>query len=161
MKKQRKAKISRQYGMMDVLLASPTNQMPVVKQIYQLDLMREGLNAMEKIENPSPEHWRCVSDAINLLETMRDMGLIEDAQGLLKDAVFAMGEAGARAMRGKVLRLSGAGIQSCRAVLDDYAAVMKVLPERTMIQAYMKTEKRISDIAAGKGHAHDVQVVAI
>lgn len=159
--KKHKANIKRQYTMMDVLMASPTKPMPVAKQIYQLDLMREGLNAMEKSDNPSPEHWRCVSDAINLLETMQDMGLIEDAEGLLKDAVFAMGEAGARAMKGKALRLSGAGIQACRAVLDDYAAVMQVLPERTMMQAYMKTEKRISDIVAGKGRAHDVQVVSI
>lgn len=159
--KKRKHQIKRQYTMMDVLLASPTNQMPIAKQIYQLDLMREGLNAMEKSENPSSEHWRCVSDAINLLETMQDMGLIEDPNGLLKDAVFAMGEAGARAMKGKALRLSGKGIQACRAVLDDYAAVMKVLPERTMIQAYMKTEKRISDIVAGKSKFHDVQVISI
>lgn len=161
MKKRNQTK--RQYNMIDVLLASPTNQMPVSKQIYQLDLMREGLNAMERSESPSPspEHWRCVSDAINLLETMQVMGLIEDADGLLKDAVFAMGEAGARVMKGKTLRLSGSGIQACRAVLDDYAAVMKVLPERTMIQAYMKTEKRISDIVAGKSKAHDVKVIAI
>jgi hypothetical protein len=45
--------------------------------------------------------------------------------------------------------------------LDDYAAVMKVLPERTMIHAYMKTERRISDIAAGRSRPHDVQVIAI
>lgn len=159
--KHRKHQIKRQYTMIDVLMAGPTNQMPVAKQIYQLDLMREGLEAMEKSESPNPEHWRCVSDAINLLETMQVMGLIEDADGLLKDAVFAMGEADARVMNGKTLRLSGAGIQACRAVLDDYAAVMNVLPERTMIQAYMKTEKRISEIAAGKSRAHDVKVIAI
>lgn len=159
--KKHKHQLNCQYTMMDVLLASPTNQMPVAKQIYQLDLMREGLEAMEKSETPSAEHWRCVADAINLLETMQVMGLIEDADGLLKDAVFAMGEAGARAMQGKALRLSGKGIQACRAVLDDYAAVMKVLPERTMIQAYMKTEKRINDIHSGKAKKHDVQVIAL
>jgi hypothetical protein len=158
MKKHQK---KRQYTMMDVLLASPTNQMPVAKQIYQLDLMRKGLNALEKSDSPTAEHWRCVSDAINLLETMLEMGLIEDTEGLLKDAVFAMGEAGARAMKGKAIRLSGKGIQACRAVLDDYAAVMKALPERTMIKAYMKTEKRISDIVAGRSRVHDVAVVAI
>lgn len=156
----RKPQIKRQYTMMDVLLASPTNQMPLDKQNYQLNLMRLGLHAMEQADEPTPEHWRCVSDAINLLETMVGMGLIEDTEGLLKDAVFAMGEAGARAMKGKSIRLSGAGIQACRAVLNDYAAVMKVLPERTMVQAYMKTEKRISDIVVGKSRAHDVKVIA-
>lgn len=154
-------KLVRTYGMMDMLLASPTNPMPVAKQIYQLDKMREGLDAMERSNNPQPEHWRCVSDAINLLESMEVMGLIEDRDGLLKDAVFAMGEAGARSMQGKTLRLSGKGIQSCRAVLDDYASAISQLSERTMIQAYIKTEKRIIEIRNGKKQAHDFKVISV
>lgn len=161
MKKQRKPQIYRQYNMMSVMLADPVKPMAEDKQLYQLNQMRLGLHAMEQTENPAPEHWRCVADAINLLETLQDMGVIDDAQGLLKDAVFAMGEAGARAMQGKALRLSGAGIQACRAVLEDYAAVLSQLPERTMVQAYMKTERRISDISRGRGRAHDVQVVSV
>ena len=154
-------KIVRTYGMMDMLLASPTSPMPVAKQIYQLDLMRSGLDALQKSEKPQPDHWRCVADAINLLETMVTMGLIDDSEGLLNDAVTAMGEAGSRAMAGKTLRLSGKGIQSCRAVLDDYASAMSQLSERTMIQAYIKTEKRIIDIRNGKKQAHDLKVIAV
>ena len=161
MKKTRKPAAYRQYTFMDALLASPTNPMPVEKQIFQLDQMRSGLDAMERSENPQPNDWRCVSDAINLLETMVKMGLIDDSEGLLNDAVTAMGEAGARAMAGQTLRLSGQGIQACRAVLDDYAMAMSQLSERTMIQAYMRTERRIQDILKGKCQAHDVRVISV
>lgn len=161
MKKQRKPQVYRPYTWINVMMADPVMPMPEEKQLYQLNQMRLGLHAMEQTENPEPEHWRCVADAINLLETMQAMGVIDDSQGLLKDAVFAMGEAGARAMQGKSLRLSGTGIQACRAVLNDFSAVLSQLPERTMIQAYIKTEKRIADIAAGKSRTHDVQVISI
>ena len=161
MKKTRKPVAYRQYSWIDVMMAHPVNPMPVEKQIYQLDAMRSGLDAMERSDNPQPNDWRCVSDAINLLETMVKMGLIDDSEGLLNDAVTAMGEAGSRAMAGKTLRLSGQGIQACRSVLDDYAMAMSQLSERTMIQAYMRTEKRISDIIKGKCQAHDVRVIAV
>lgn len=151
----------RQYRLMDVLLASATQPMLKDKQDYQLKSMKDGLDAMERSDSPQPNDWRCVSDAINLLETALDMGIIDDSEGLLEDAVFAMGEAGARAMKGQTLRLSGPGIQACRGVLLDYAMVLAVLSERAMVNIHRATEKRIREIQQGKCQAHDVQVISI
>lgn len=159
--KRKQYKQKTHYGMMDLLMASPTEPLPTVKQIYQLDNFREGLNNLERSPNPTPDDWRKVADPINMLESLIDMGCIDDIEGLLKDATKAMGEAGARSLKTGVLRLSGLGMQACRAVIDDYAACMAQLPERTMVQAYINTEKRIQAMRAGKSRANDVEVVSL
>lgn len=149
------------YSLLAEMMASPVNPMPQFYQDSQLLTMRMGLQRMENHDTPMPNDWRCVSDAVNLMETIVEMGIAEDTQCLLADAVKAMGEAGERAMEGKPLRLSGPGIQAVRAVLNDYSEMLSVLPARTMIRAHRLTEKRIRDILAGKGREHDVRVVTI
>lgn len=157
----RKNKPKATYTIMDLLMASPTKPLPVVKQIYQLDNFREGLSNLERSPSPTSDDWRRVADPINMLESLVDLGYIDDSEGLLKDATKALAEAGLRSIDTGVIRLSGLGIQACRAVIDDYAQCMAQLPERVMVQAYINTEKRIMDIQAGKARANDVQVVSI
>jgi len=52
-------------------------------------------------------------------------------------------------------------MQAVRAVLEDYAAVLGALPERTMVQCHRDTEKRLRAILAGRRLPHDVEVMAI
>jgi hypothetical protein len=131
--------------------------------------MHQGLESMEKAPTPTTEDWRVVSDAVNLMETLvnnspwldcdGDPVEINDASGLLQDAVTAMAMAGKRHRAGGNIRLDGSGIQAVRSVLSDYRDMLEALPARTMIKAHRETERRIHEILTGKKKTHDVIVM--
>lgn len=148
------------YTLMSELMASPTAPMPADKIRHQLTRMYQGLDAMERADQPTKDDWRVCSDCVNLLETLITMGELQDDTGLLMDAITALAMAGRRNLEGKPLRLSGEGMQAVRAVLEDYAEAIQVLPERTMVRCHRLTEKRMQEIMAGKRLPHDVEVVA-
>ena len=165
MKKQSKRRVQariKRYTLFDEMAASPTDLLPQDWRTYQLTRMYEGLAAMEKAPTPTTDDWRVVSDAVNLMETLIvDMKVCEDTSGLLMDAITAMAMAGKRNMAGGAIRLDGAGIQAVRAVLEDYAALLDVLPARTMIRCHRLTEKRIHELLDGKRKPHDVEITAV
>jgi uncharacterized protein YyaL (SSP411 family) len=150
-----------QYGLLDVMRASPTQPLPVEARTRQLTRMYEGLRALETAPQPTPDDWRVCSDAVNLIETLVGMGVVEDASGLLLDAVTALAMAGKRHKAGHALRLDAPGIKAVRSVLEDYAAVIAQLPARTVIQAHRATEKRIHDILRGRNKPHDVTISSL
>jgi hypothetical protein len=164
MKKQSKRKVQtriKRYTLLDEIAASPTELLREHWRTYQLTRMYEGLAAMEKSPTPTTDDWRVVSDAVNLMETLVvDMKVCEDTSGLLMDAITAMALAGKRNMAGSTIRLDGAGIQAVRAVLEDYAALLNVLPARTMIRCHRLTEQRLHEMLDGKRKPHDVEITA-
>jgi uncharacterized protein YyaL (SSP411 family) len=128
-------------------------------RLHQLTRMWQGLAAIETSPAPTTDDWRVCSDAVNLMETLVGQGVVSDDSGLLMDAVEALAVAGKRHLKGAPIRLDARGIQSVRAVLEDYAAVLDAVPARTVIRAHRATEKRIRDILKGKRRPHDVEVV--
>jgi uncharacterized protein YyaL (SSP411 family) len=152
----------KRYTIMDEMMASPTEPLPVEYRRHQLTRMYEGLASMEKCANPTTDDWRVVSDSINLMETLIEtMQVCEDNSELLMDAITAMAMAGRRNLAGNAIRLDGAGIQAVRAILEDYAALLDVLPARTMIRCHRLTEKRLHDLMDGKRKPHDVEVTLL
>lgn len=147
------------YSMMDELMASPSTPMPIEWRRHQLTRMYQGLDSIERGENPNNDDWRCLSDAVNMTETLIEMGICQDESNLIYDAIEALAMAGKRKLAGQTMRLDGKGIQAVRALLSDYADMIEVLSARTMIQCHRKTEKRIREILAGRRKAHDVEVV--
>ena len=174
--------VVRTYSLIDEMMASPNRPMSPERRRHQLTRMWGGLHAIETAAEPSNDDWRVCSDAVNLVETLVREGeplpddsgqvaqnwwrdcdgewvQIHDSGKLLMDAVFAMAQAGIRKLNGGHIRLDAAGIQSVRAVLEDYRDLLAVLPERTIIRAHRLTEQRISDIYAGRRRPHDVEIV--
>lgn len=151
------------YGLLDTLFARPDAPMPEEKRRHQLTRMYGGLHALETAPAPTPDDWRVVSDAVNLMETLvMDMQICEDASGLLSDAVAALALAGARHLEAGVpIRLDGPGIQAVRAVLASYAEVLGTLSARAMTECHRLTEIRILQINAGHKRPHDVQIVSV
>ena len=148
------------YSVLDELMASATEPMPLEKRTHQLSRMWQGLASIEHAPMPSAEDWRVCSDAVNLLETMvKDMRVAEDSQGLLMDAINALAKAGRRHFSNDAIRLDGPGIHAVRAVLEDYAALLDALPARTMVRAHRLTERRIHQIHTGQRKPHDVEVM--
>lgn len=123
--------------------------------------MYGGLHAIETAPEPTTDDWRVCSDAVNLMETLVAMKVVEDSSGLLADAVTALAMAGRRHKAGGSIRLDAPGIKAVRAVLEDYAAVIEQVPARTMLMAHRATEKRIHEILRGRRRPHDVEVMDI
>jgi len=152
----------KRYTILDEMMASPTEPLPVEYRRHQLTRMYEGLAAMEQGECPTTDDWRVVSDAVNLMETLIEtMQVCEDNSGLLMDAITALAMAGRRNLAGAAIRLDGAGIQAVRAVLEDYASLLDVLPARAMIRCHRLTEKRLHELMDGKRKPHDVEITSI
>ena len=146
------------YTHWDVLMASPTEPLPVEKRMFQLTRMFEGLSALEKDPAPTYDDWKVVSDALNMMETLLVMGQVEDPDNLIGDAASALAKAGNRSLKGHPIRLDGSAIQLIRAILQDYCDVLDNLPARTMIQAHRQTESRVTKIIQGKSKPHDLRV---
>ena len=165
MKKAGKRKVQnrpKHYTILDEMMASPTEPLPAEYRRHQLTRMYDGLAAMETGASPTTDDWRVVSDAVNLMETLIEtMKVCEDESGLLLDAITALAMAGRRNLTGAAIRLDGVGIQAVRAILEDYAALIDVLPARTMIRCHRLTETRLHELMAGKRKPHDVEVTAL
>jgi hypothetical protein len=144
--------------MLDAMMASPTEPLPIEKRMYQLQVMWQGMDNLEKSPSPTVNDWQVVADAINMMEALRDIGAVEDPDGALDDAIQAMGKAGYRSLGGKNIRLDGAAINLMRGILEDYCEALNALPARTVISAHRYAEKRIQAILKGKKHKHDVVV---
>jgi len=150
------------YTILDEMMASPTDLLPANHRRHQLTRMYDGLAALEKSPEPTMADWQVVSDAVNLMETLTvEMQVCEDTSGLLMDAITALAMAGRRNLAGGAIRLDGAGIQAVRAILEDYASMLDVLPARTMIRCHRLTEQRLHEIFDGKRKPHDVLVTAL
>ena len=149
------------YTALDELLASPTEPLPADFRRHQLTRMWEGLASIERAPDPTTDDWRVCSDAVNLMETLVEMQVVEDGSGLLQDAITALAMAGKRHRTTGVIRLDAQGIHAVRAVLEDYADVIDVLPARTMMRCHRLTERRIHEIMRGRKQAHDVTLVSI
>ena len=147
------------YSLLDEISASTTEPIKKEWRTYQLTMMYNGLNRLEKSESPTKDDWRACADAVNLMETLIiDMKVCDDNNGLLIDAIAALAKAGKRSKENKTLRLDGHGIQAVRSVLRDYAELLEVLPERVMIRCYRLTEKRIQEILNRKLKPHDIEI---
>jgi hypothetical protein len=119
------------YSHWDVLLASPTEPLPLKKRQYQMGLM---LKALENCKTkPSVQDIAALSTAVDLMETLRDMGHLEDNEKALEDAMIALMQD----------NLNDIEIRMLEGILEDYQMVMDNLPARTMIAAHRETEKRL------------------
>ncbi len=120
------------YTHWDVLLASPTEPLPLKKRQYQMDLMRTSLEHC-KTESRL-EDIAALATAVDLMVTLCDMGYLEDHDKALEDAMVALMHD----------NFNDAEVRMFEGILEDYQMVMDNIPARTMIMAHRATEKRIS-----------------
>ncbi len=152
-------RVQHTYTLFDVMCASPIEPLPEPKRRHQLTRMYGGLAAIEKGAAPTPDDWAVLSDCVNLMETLVLSGIVADADGLVMDGITALAMTGRRAVKGGQIRLDGPGIVAMRSLLEDYAALLEVLPARTVIDCHRKTERRLREIMKGKRAAHDVEII--
>lgn len=146
------------YSHLDVLMASATEPIEEEKRTYQLLRIYQGLRALEQDQDPEFEDWILCSDAVNLTEALVEMGVCEDASGLLDEAAQALGRAGQRHLDGKPIRLDGPGLAAVRSVVANYAELLAVVSKRTILAAHRRAELRLQQIRAGKTRPHDINI---
>tara|TARA_R110000868_G_scaffold115032_4_gene307571 strand:+ start:21491 stop:21934 length:444 start_codon:yes stop_codon:yes gene_type:complete len=135
------------YSHWDVLMASPTEPLPKQKRDRQLGIMKAGLANIERSPDVNLRDWEVVFDAVNMMQTLLDMGLVADEQDAIGDATTALANAGMRHLqKGMSIRLNGPDMVTLRGVLEDYEMVLENLPARTMIAAHRATEKRTQEM---------------
>jgi hypothetical protein len=119
------------YTHWDVLLASPTEPLPLKKRQYQMDLMRKALENCKT--KPSVRDIAALATAVDLMDTLREMGHLEDSQKALEDAMIALMQD----------NFNDIEVRLFEGILEDYQMVMDNLPARIMIAAHRETEKRL------------------
>ena len=146
-----KSKFKYTYSHMDVLLADPIKPLAEHKRKAQLELINACMRSIEQNPNPTLQQWEIISDIVNFMETLLEMGEVQDPDDLIGDAVAALAKAGNRHITQNVpIRFDGKDLTTIRGVIEDYATVGESLSARTMITAHRKTEKRVNDILTGK-----------
>lgn len=137
---------STHYGPWHIMLASPDKPMRPERYRHQLTRMHLALANITKGESPTDDDWRLIADAINLVETLVLQKVAQDESGLLHDAITAVEEAFCRADQDSArMRLNDPGLAAIRAVLADWGACLEQLPERTVIEAHIATDRRIAE----------------
>ena len=136
---------STHYGPWHVMLASPDKPMQPSRYRHQLTRMHLAMASITSGESPTDEDWRLIADAINLVETLVLQGVAQDESGLLHDAITAMAEAYRADQDSARMRLTGPGLAAIRAVLADWGTCLEQLPERTVIEAHIATDRRIAE----------------
>ena len=148
------------YSVMDAMMASPEHPMKEERRQYQLMVIRTALYSIERADKPSVEDWKIISQAINMMEMLVEMGFAKDEDGLIQDAIDSMATAAQRYKDKNVMRFTGSEMNVIRGIVDDYQTMIENLDERTMIYCHRNTEMRLQNILKGKARPTDVRITA-
>jgi len=158
-KKQRKYKPKMTYGPFAELMADPVKPLPEAKRTYHLLKIYEGLDALDNMLHPEVHHWQSVADAANMLLTLtKDMDILEDRDGLIQDALAVLATAWERQEQGLPNELESLELTILRSMVNSYMNAIETLPERVMVIAHRRTEKRINKILQGARQEGDIVI---
>lgn len=138
------------YTLWDELRADPVHPLSIKDRLNTVGKMADSMNALKLEPCPPVEDWRRLSDMVNMVTTLVEMGELLDSHALLADACEAMVKASDRYKAGQPLRFDGPGVQAMDALYQDFAAAVSVLPARTMIRCHRLTVKRLQAIRKGQ-----------
>ena len=154
-----KPKYKYTYSHMHVLMADPVKPLAKAKRDAQLEVINACLRSIEQNPNPTLEQWEVISDVVNFMQSLLEMGYVEDKDDAIGDAIAALAKAGTRHIeKGLPIRFDGKDLVTIRGVIEDYDMVGDHLSARTMITAHRLTEKRTQDILNNKCREDDVVV---
>lgn len=146
------------YSLWDELMADPVKPLAVKDRLYTVGGMQQALEKLKSDPHPTVADWRLLSDMVNLMHTLVDMGELFDSQELLRDVMEAMVDVSNRHKAGQALRFDGPGLRAMHSLFEDFAQVLDVLPARTMVRCHRLTEKRMRAILNGQVRPSDVVV---
>ena len=129
------------YTLMDEMLASATEPMPVQHREYYLTRMWQGLNAMLS-PGAVEDDWGVCLDATVMMEMLVEvMGECMDDSGQIGEAIQALTRARNGHESGLKYQLTETDAQIVRGILEDYSTVLESLPHRKMVRCHRLAEK--------------------
>ena len=137
------------YSLWDELCADPVQPLSIKDRINTVGKMADSMAALKLDPCPPVEDWRRLSDMVNMVHTLVDMGEMVDSQALLADVFEAMVKASDRYKADQPLRFDGPGVQAMDALFQDFSTAVSVLPARTMIRCHRLTVKRLQAVRKG------------
>lgn len=146
------------YTALDLMAASTTQPLPPAARDSHLGAMRQALSNLQTAQTPSLEDWRVLSDCVNYLRSLQEMGEIQDAAGAINDALGAMVDGASHLQRHKVIRMRDENLIRLAALLDDYTELVNALSARRMVQCFIHTQRRIGKVLRHKPQKGDVVV---
>lgn len=138
------------YSLWDELRADPVQPLAIQDRINTVGKMADSMAALKLDPCPPVEDWRRLSDMVNMVHTLVDMGEMVDSQALLADVFEAMVKASDRYKADQPLRFDGPGVQAMDALFQDFSTAVSVLPARTMIRCHRLTVKRLQAVRKGQ-----------
>lgn len=147
------------FTLMDEMLASPVNPMPVEDAAQRVAAALLHLERLATEPEPSVMDWRVCAMVGNFMEVLLELGIAQDPDGLLDDAFAELRAAAERNLRaGKTIRLTGTGLVKVRALIRDFGDILAEAPHRTMIRAFRETDKRVRSLDRGGARPTDYVV---
>lgn len=132
------------YTLVDEMLASPDHPMPPADAAERAGAARAALEDLQTAGNPAVMSWRVCAMVGNLIETMLELGFIDDPTGLLPEAQEALRGAAERALARQVpIRFTGQALAAVTWMIDGFEDVLTATPHRKMIRAFRETSKRM------------------
>ncbi len=129
------------YTLIDEMLASEIEPMPLEDRRHYLTRMWQGLNAMLS-PGAKEEDWGVCRDAVVMMEILVSvMGECMDDSGRIDAAIQALKRARNGHESGLKYRVTETDAQIVRGILEDYATVLESLPHRKMIRCHRLAEK--------------------
>lgn len=138
------------YSLWDELRADPVQPLAIQDRINTVGKMADSMAALKLDPCPPVEDWRRLSDMVNMVHTLVDMGEMVDSQALLADVFEAIVKASDRYKADQPLRFDGPGVQAMDALFQDFSTAVSVLPARTMIRCHRLTVKRLQAVRKGQ-----------
>jgi hypothetical protein len=130
------------YGMLAVMMASPTEPMPSFMRNENMDLLNKCIKSITEGDNPTPDDWRWICDCIHIMNELVHAGIAQDEYKTIDCAVKAMQDTARRASEGKPIRLDGYAIMVIKGVIEDYQTALEEVPHRTIVQCRRAVEKQ-------------------
>jgi hypothetical protein len=119
------------YTRAQIQAASPKKPAPISAYSHNHYRAFDALTAILTGDKPTMQHWGELANIANIMVSLCMQNQISDPQGLIHDAVIALGKARQR----ETIRLDGPGRNALIMLLDQYVDLCKNIPERTIKSA--------------------------
>lgn len=134
------------HRMVATCAASDEQPMAATQRERLLNVFLSAISAVEACRRPSASEWDDLSDAINTVECLVELGRIPRAEvaACLDSAVAGMHLARERWLQAAGMRMSAEHVLAVREVIDVYGQALEGLPERDIKLAQVRVQEHVS-----------------
>lgn len=142
------------------LTASKTTAIPKTQQDDILTRLEGALANLREAPTPSKWAWRDLTDMVNFLQSLIELGWATDESGHIEAAKEALYRSSRALEDHGTIRLDGPGLSAMREVIDQFTDLLGQLSAHSYWMAVRHTKQRIQRLLLGGKKQGDI-VVAI